>query len=132
MRDNYAVNNIQTAYIHLFLALFQEEVEDLPDLIRKLKEFSYYEPSTLNKIKAEKLIQLTPSILDPNFAFKKDNITGYLCHVIRDIVFHTGCICNTPYVMPESNNVPQHYKYLVDKKALYQSMKNKLTSILKN
>ena len=122
---------MQLSYVKLFNALFDETANDLPDLIRKLKTFVYAEPPVRNKISTEKAVHITPNILDPNFAFKKDNITGYLCHIIRDLVFHTGCVCNASYVMPESNNTVQHYRYLMDKKAYFQTLKHKLNAIFK-
>jgi hypothetical protein len=131
VRETFVPNDFILLYLQCFNLLFETEVEDVPSLIREVQTFKIFTPKVLAKFKAEQLLKKNPPAVDPNCAFKKDNLTGYLCHIIRDIIFYSGCICNMSYVMPEAFNTVQHYRYLVEKKAYLSVQRCKLSNYLK-
>jgi hypothetical protein len=130
VREDYKLNDFVYIYIHSFRLLSGVQVEDVAGLIREVQVYREESPSIADKIKVEKLLKGNLTAVDPNCAFKKDNLTGYLCHIIRDIIFYSGCICNMSYVMPECFNTVSHYKYLIEKKAHLNAIRFGLGSYL--
>lgn len=73
-----------------------------------------------NKLEIEKILkQLNNSIIEVNQCFKKDDFTGWMSHLIREMVFYFGIVNNFLYSVPEGYNTLEHYKYLIEKRVYF-------------
>jgi hypothetical protein len=130
VREIQNVNEYISVYIQCFNFLSDSKTDDLPSLIREVQTYRGHLSSIQDRMKAEQLLRKNVSVLDPNSAFKKDTLTGYICHIIRDIIFFSGCVCNMSYAMPEAFNTVHRYRYLIGKKSYLNSHLNELGNFL--
>ena len=129
VKDSFQINPILTDLLALYKTLSKSD-GDLIDIIRDLKAYKKQNVSIQTKLKVEILAQNDINLFDPNTSFKYNNITGYLCHIIRDIIFYYGIVSNINFVLPEHYNTENYYKFLMEKRRFYSQRAKKLNRII--
>lgn len=129
IKDTLQINPILSDLLNIFKILSNAD-GDISEIIKTLKAYKRQKIPTSTKIKVEGLVTNDMNLFDPNASFKYNNVTGYLCHVIRDIVFYYGIVSNINFVLPEHYNTENYYKFLIEKRRFYQQRAKKLNCII--
>ena len=134
IREDFETNPYLTNYIKIFSLIedknYKTDTEGVPAVIRKLKNYTPQKIPMKNKIKIELITKNNLLLFDANQAFKNNQLTGYFCHIIRDIVFFLGIVCNRNYSLPENYNTISFYKFLNGKRKYYNSLIDDLGRIM--
>lgn len=129
IQSSFQPNSVLSDLLNIFKAL-TDCSEDLPGIIKVLKAYKRQEIPTKTKIKVEGMANNDLNLFDPNASFKYNNITGYLCHVIRDIVFYYGIVSNINFVLSEHYNTENYYRFLIEKRKFYSRRAKRLNHII--
>lgn len=126
MEEGFETNDNLKDLINVFNLLESNETKSVLEMTKMLKEYKPKEISMRNKIAIESIIRNNSSLLDPNNSFKYNNLTGYICHIVRDIIFFFGFASNINHSLPENYNNENYYRFLMDKLKFYKQCKKKL------
>ena len=126
MEENFETNDNLKDLTTVYGLLEDKDVQSVLEMIKMLKEYKPKEISMKSKIAIESIIKNNSSLLDPNNSFKYNNLTGYISHIIRDIIFYFGFVSNINHSLPENYNNENYYRFLMDKLKFYKQCKQKL------